>query len=115
VIDNRHSESDKVRLALRRSGPVVSDGDLSTLTHKSRHLLRAYQLALTGLFGGHSFARCLMGIDNAIKIAVVLVAIAAATGNLPRFTMAIRRGQIQLLHESRASHWGTPALLERPN
>ncbi len=52
-----------------------------------------------------------MGINNVIKLAVVLVMAAAATGHLPEITMAIRGAQIQLLQDSRASHWGSPDLL----
>lgn len=52
-----------------------------------------------------------MGLDNIIKIAVALVIAAAATGHLPELTMKIRRAQVQLLRESRASHWGSPGFL----
>ncbi len=52
-----------------------------------------------------------MGIDNIVKMAVVLVLAAAATGHLPEATMAIRRAQVHLLEESRASNWGSPDLL----
>jgi hypothetical protein len=52
-----------------------------------------------------------MGLDNLIKLATALVIAAALTGQLPKATMAIRRAQIQLLHESRASQWGSPDLL----
>ena len=52
-----------------------------------------------------------MGIDNIIKMAVVLVLAAAATGHLPEITMAVRRAQVDLLQESRASRWGSPDIL----
>jgi hypothetical protein len=54
-----------------------------------------------------------MGIDNIVKMAVALVMAAAITGHLPEATMAIRRAQVQLLQDSRASHWGSPDLLYR--
>ncbi len=52
-----------------------------------------------------------MGIGNIIKLAVALATAAALTGHLPEITMSIRRAQVQLLQESRASHWGSPDLL----
>jgi large-conductance mechanosensitive channel len=52
-----------------------------------------------------------MGIDNVIKLAVAIVMAAALTGQLPKFTMAVRRAQVQLLQESKASNWGSPDLL----
>jgi hypothetical protein len=54
-----------------------------------------------------------MNIDKFIKLALVFVIAAAATGHLPAFTTAIRRAQVQLLQESRASHWGSPDLLSQ--
>jgi hypothetical protein len=51
-----------------------------------------------------------MGLDNIIKLAVTLVIAAALTGHLPEITMAIRRAQVQLLQESKASNWGSPDL-----
>jgi hypothetical protein len=52
-----------------------------------------------------------MGLDNVIKLAVALTIAAAATGQLPRVTNAVRHAQVKLLEESKASKWGSPDLI----
>ncbi len=52
-----------------------------------------------------------MGIDKIMKIAVTIVMGAAATGHLQDLTLAIQKAQFKILHESRASNWGSPDLL----
>ena len=52
-----------------------------------------------------------MRLDNVIKIAIALTIAAALTGQLPRITNELRHAQVKLLHESRASKWGSPDLL----
>lgn len=46
-----------------------------------------------------------------IKIAVVTVLIAAASGQLPKLIQLTRVAQYQLLKDSQASKWGKPMLL----
>jgi hypothetical protein len=45
-------------------------------------------------------------MDNLIKIAVVLAMAAVSSGNLPGVLKTVKKAQIQLLRESRASSWG---------
>ncbi len=52
-----------------------------------------------------------MGIDKIIKLAMILVLTAMVTGHLQQITMMVRRAQVQLRQDSRASHWGSPDLL----
>ncbi len=52
-----------------------------------------------------------MGLDNVIKLAIALTIAAALTGRLPAIMRAVLRAQVQLLQESKASHWGTPELI----
>ena len=47
-----------------------------------------------------------MGIEKLVHIAVMAAMLAAATGQLPKFTMQVRRAQLQLLKDSRSSQWG---------
>jgi hypothetical protein len=54
-----------------------------------------------------------MGLDNIIKIAVVLTIVAAMSGHLPLITSQVRHAQVALLQESKASQWGSPDLLFR--
>ncbi len=46
-----------------------------------------------------------------IQTAIVAVLVAAATGQLTKFTQTVRVAQYQLLKESRSSMWGKPLLL----
>lgn len=52
-----------------------------------------------------------MGIERLIAIAAILGLLAVPTGQLPKVLQAIRRAELQLLHDSRASAWGRPMLL----
>ncbi len=54
-----------------------------------------------------------MGLENLIKLAVALTIAAALTGRLPAITRAVQIAQIKLVHDSRASKWGSPDLLFR--
>jgi hypothetical protein len=52
-----------------------------------------------------------MGLNNLIRLAVSLTIAAALTGHLPAITRAVQIAQIKLVHESRATKWGSPDLL----
>lgn len=52
-----------------------------------------------------------MGLDNVVKLALALTVAAALTGQLPRVTNEIRKAQVKLLQESKASKWGSPDFL----
>lgn len=52
-----------------------------------------------------------MGINKLIEAALFIVLMAAAIGQLPRLTQAIRVAQVQLLKDSQASKWGRAFLL----
>ena len=47
-----------------------------------------------------------MGIKSLIKMAVTLAILAVATGNLPLTLKEVRKAQLELLEESKASKWG---------
>ena len=49
-------------------------------------------------------------MDKIVPIAMSAVLAAAMTGQLPRFTQAVRMAQLQLLRESRPSTWGDPSI-----
>ena len=53
-----------------------------------------------------------MNIDKLVPFAVSVSLMAAATGNLPWFIKTIRKAQIQLIQESKASKWGKPWMLK---
>jgi hypothetical protein len=44
-------------------------------------------------------------MDNLIKVATILAFAAIATGNLPNILIQVRKAQIELIHESKASKW----------
>lgn len=46
-----------------------------------------------------------------IQAAVAAALIAAATGQLPKFIVAARVAQLQILKDSQSSKWGKPFLL----
>ncbi len=52
-----------------------------------------------------------MYFDKLISVAVALAMIAASTGQLPRLIYAVRKAQIQLIQETKASKWGQVPLL----
>ena len=47
-----------------------------------------------------------MGIKSLIQIAVTLAILAASTGKLPPILKEVRKAQLVLLEESKASRWG---------
>jgi hypothetical protein len=47
-----------------------------------------------------------VGLDNIIRIATAMTIAAALTGQLPRITNEVRKAQVKLLRESKASAWG---------
>lgn len=51
-------------------------------------------------------------MNNLIKISVILAFAAVATGNLPRILIIVRKGQIQLIQDSKASKWPKAMTLE---
>jgi hypothetical protein len=54
-----------------------------------------------------------MGVEKLVSIAVGIVMLAAATGQLPRLMMEVHKAQYYLLRESWASNWGSPNFLYR--
>jgi hypothetical protein len=44
-------------------------------------------------------------MNNLIKIAVVLAFAAVSSGNLPKILNQVRKAQIQIIMESKASKW----------
>ena len=47
-----------------------------------------------------------MGIRSLIQIAVTLALLAVSTGSLPLILKEVRKAQLELLEESKASKWG---------
>ena len=47
-----------------------------------------------------------MGIKSLIQIAVTLAILAVSTGKLPPILKEVRKAQLVLLEESKASRWG---------
>lgn len=53
-------------------------------------------------------------MKNLIRLASILTLIAASTGNLPRIVNKVRKAQIILIQDSKASKWpSTNALFSR--
>jgi hypothetical protein len=52
-------------------------------------------------------------VEKLAAIAIGVVMMAAATGQLPRFISQVRIAQLELLQESQASKWGDPIILQR--
>jgi hypothetical protein len=52
-----------------------------------------------------------VGIEKIISLGVMLVFVAAATGQLPKAIRAVHVAQLKLLKESQASKWPKAALL----
>jgi len=44
-------------------------------------------------------------MDSLIKISVILAFAAVASGNLPKVLLQVRKAQIQLIQDSKASKW----------
>ena len=53
-----------------------------------------------------------MNLDKLTSAVVVFVLIAASTGRLPKLIFAVRKAQIQLIQDTKASNWGMPMLLQ---
>lgn len=54
-----------------------------------------------------------MNLDKLFEWIIVIVLTCAATGNLDNLTAWIHRSQAKLIHESRASSWGSPSIFSR--
>lgn len=52
-----------------------------------------------------------MGINKAIEAAVVLVVLAASTGQLPKVIRTVQIAQLRLVKGSQSSTWGRAFLL----
>lgn len=44
-------------------------------------------------------------MSNLIKIAVALAFLAIASGNLPKILFEVRKAQLQLIQDTKASNW----------
>lgn len=49
--------------------------------------------------------------NKLIEAALIVVLMAAAAGQLPRFVQAVRVAQLHLIQDSQASKWGRAMLL----
>lgn len=49
-------------------------------------------------------------MDKAVDLAATLAVAAAFSGNLPWFIRTVRKAQIHLIQESKASSWGSPQI-----
>jgi hypothetical protein len=54
-----------------------------------------------------------MGLEKLVSAVAIFVVLAASTGQLPKLIFAVRKAQIQLIQETKASNWGMPMLLKR--
>ncbi len=52
-----------------------------------------------------------MYLEKIITVAVSVMMLAASTGQLPKLVLAVRKAQIQLIQETKASKWGQVPLL----
>ena len=52
-----------------------------------------------------------MHIEKLIPLALTLTLLAAGTGHLKEATLAIRKAQLELIQDSKASKWGNPFVL----
>jgi|LakMenEpi03Aug12_release.lakeMendotaPanAssembly.Ray.scaffolds.fasta_scaffold1302796_2 hypothetical protein len=52
-----------------------------------------------------------MKLNSLVEAALVVVLMAAASGQLPHFVQAVRVAQLELLKESQSSKWGRAMLL----
>jgi len=52
-----------------------------------------------------------MNFDKLTAAVVGIVMLAASTGQLPKLIYAVRKAQIQLIQETKASKWGQVPLL----
>lgn len=51
-------------------------------------------------------------MNNLIKISVLLAFTAVASGNFPRILTLVRKAQLQLIQDSKASKWPKPLTLK---
>lgn len=49
-----------------------------------------------------------MGLEKLVSLAVTIVLMAAATGNLDKLQMWVWKAQAKVIYESRSSNWGSP-------
>ena len=52
-----------------------------------------------------------MNIEKLIPLALALSLLAASTGHIREATLAVRKAQMQLILDSKASKWGNPFVL----
>lgn len=56
-----------------------------------------------------------MGLNKLVEAALIIVLIAAAAGQIPRFVQTVRVAQLQLIKDSQSSKWGRAMLLPVPH
>jgi len=54
-----------------------------------------------------------MNFDKLVTAAVGIVMLAASMGQLPKLIFAVRKAQIRLIQETKASKWGQVPLLPK--
>jgi hypothetical protein len=52
-----------------------------------------------------------MGLNKLIQYAAILAVLAASSGQLPRIINTVRKAQLELIQDSKASRWGQAMLL----
>ena len=52
-------------------------------------------------------------MNNLIKIATLLALAAVASGNLPTFLFHVKKAQLQLIQDSKASKWSKAMVLPK--
>lgn len=52
-----------------------------------------------------------MNIEKLVPFAIALAVLASSTGQLPKVINAVRRAQVQLIQESKASKWPKAPML----
>ena len=52
-------------------------------------------------------------MNNLIKIAAILAIAAVASGNLPKILFHVKKGQLQLIQDSKASKWPRAMMLQK--
>jgi hypothetical protein len=53
-----------------------------------------------------------MSLEKPITVTVVLVMLAASSGRLPKLIVFVRKAQVQLIQDTKASTRGMPMLLK---
>ena len=54
-----------------------------------------------------------MNLEKLASIAATVTLIAASAGHLPKMILAVRKAQVQLIQNTKASNWGLPMLLKK--